>query len=543
MPTFQQLQRPGAIGGFDLPLIQPRLALEEEPYAKASEIFGADAPAKLTDAYIKEYDTHRKGGKNAADSHHRAVRHTQRMGWFKTARGWKQVLPDLRDKINVTEGVQQPDGTFFIEGVPIFHANAVKGADNGYSNEDLDRIIKNTNASVHSGGSKPVLLEGHPDEIQKAIGKQLDARGFPINFRKNPKTRMVECDLIKVDPAYMKRLREEKLPAVSAGFAKDAHGLNKRFGHVALLGGTSPALSHLPATEYFASSGNYLCFSAEAEYHFPRKESHMLSKTAKDCYAAMQSAYEAYEAAEKSKELGQPDGDARVSEAYAALMGAKSKFEGMGDDGTAPPMDTADAPTPPTDSGEDTTGAYDAAQNLDNGGMVPATTPMGSPTPAFSSFQSIKDHFSAEDGNPATAFNAIVDIAEKLMQANDALRLKDRANTNRARVEKFDATMAEFRRSGRSIPKPEILKRQRDACFQSRDIDGALALLVEGYAALPERQTPATFAGGQNMFDARDARPRPAAKKLTLTDIVGVQERLTPKDLEFAALSEAVEAD
>ena len=537
---FKANQPPGAFGGLDLPVVQPRITKEEEPWVRASEVFGADAPSGLTDAYVKEYQLHRRGGKNDADARHRAIRHTQRMGWFKTSNGWKQVLPDLREKINVTEGIQQPDGTYFIEGVPIFHANAVKGADQGYSNADLDRIIANTNASVHSGGSKPVLLEGHPDEIQKAIGKQLDARGFPVNFRKNKKTNMVECDLVKVDPTYMKRLREEKLPAVSAGFAKDAHGLNRRFGHVALLGGTSPALSHLPATEYFSVSGNYLCFSADTE-SFPRKDGYMLSQKTKDCYAAC-------EAAEKSKELGQPDGDARMKEAFSALKDSmKADFASMDDmggsaDGTAAPMDTATMPMPPVDTGTDTTAAYDAAQNVANDGIIPAQSPMGSPTPAFESFQAIKDGFAA-GGDVIPAFNAMVDTVEKLVQVNDALRLKNRANENRARVERFDATMEKLRQSGRHIPKAEILKKQRDACFESRDPDKAMALLVEGYSAYPVQQTPATFNRGQSVFEASDANPVKGTKKLSLSDLVGVKERLTKDDLEFAALSEAVEGD
>lgn len=531
---FKQNQPPGAFGGLDIPLIQPRVS---------STTFDASAPRELVKAHHDELEKHLSLGRDQAESHKRAIRHTQNMGWLKTAKGWKQVMPDIRDKVIVSEAVKQPDGTFFVEGVPCFYPNAVKGKHLAFSAADIKQIIANTN----SCNARPPIIEGHPNEMQAAMGQQQDAHGFAVNFREHPKNAgHVICDFVGVDPEYVKRLQEKKLPHLSVGFAKDGGGLNRRFGHVALLGGTSPALSHLPATDIFQASGNYLCFSADTETFFPKGKT-MLSKKQKECFAAMNSANEAYEAAEKGKELGQPDADARCGEAYAAFKAAKMNFDAsMGEDSPpAAPGEGAMAPMPmdPEAAGTETTGAYNAE-------AVPSVTPMGSQTPVFASPDDLKAQFCDPASDPSLAFNALVDnysaLSSKFDQAIgviESLRIKDRANVNRAKLAQFQAECASLRRSGRILPDDVLLKEEFESFFDTRDADKAMALSIKRYRALPEGQTPATALGRERFFAADAAesvRATTPTQKLTAADIQIKGRRNSPDDLAFAALSEAM---
>lgn len=530
---FKINQPPGAIGGIDLPVIQPAKKSRSYPIVTT---FEASDPRDLVKAYHDEYERHRDTNKTHDDSHRRALRLTQNMGWQKTKDGWKKVGPDISKKVMTLDCVEQPDGRFYIAGVPCFYPNAVKGKDLAFSRDDIRQIISNSNEH----DAPAVIIEGHPNsEAQGAMGMQQDAQGFVFNWREYPNSKkcLVLCDFRDVPQSYVKRLQEKKLPYLSVGFAKDRHG-NRRFGHVALLGGTSPALPYLPPTDFFSVSGNYVCFSADMEF-FPRKEKHMLSQKQKDCYAAMTSAYEAYDAAEKSKELGQPDFESRMDEAYKAFMPKAKEF--------ASEMGGSMADMPPTVPGDmppdDTTGAFNAEENIANDGMVPAETPMGSQTPTFASIEDIKAHFSnpAEDNNPALAFNALADRFEQAMQVIKVLRTKDAANTNRQRWHQFSVETTALRKSGRPLPSDEYLKEQFDATFESKDPDKAQALILKGYKSMPAQLTPATFAGGHPVFDASHAKPHlgKATAKLTAGDLVGVMPSLSKQDLEFAALSEA----
>lgn len=536
-----------SVGTFRIPQITNSLM--------SSTTFDASAPRPLVKAYHDEFQKHRDSGSTHEDAHHRAIRHTQRMGWFKGPKGWKKVLPDMQDKINVTQGVRQPDGTYYIECVPVFHPNAVKGAEHSFSEKDLDQIIANTNAAVHSGGSKPVLLEGHPDELQKAMGKQLDARGFPVNFRKNPKTKMVECDFIRVDPEYWDRLKKQKLPSLSAGFAKDAHGLNRRFGHVALLGGTSPALSHLPTTEYFSASGNCLCFAADTEV-FPKGKS-MLSSKKKDCFAALSSAKEAYDAAEKSKEMGQPDADARMTEAYTAYAAAEADYAAAmtGDDeGTGPVGNTVqDTSAIPAMGNGDAAGTY--------GDMQTMPTPMGDaampPTPTAAGvgagatgedFAAMKDVFADPAGDPSVAFSAVVDelaamkqqqteLRKLLAEANDAKRLLKSQELWR----NYSAEIETLRRSGRQLPNNEIIREEFSSFGEFRDPTKAATLRLKAYRSLPAQSTPATVNGGQPVFSAEDAHGnhKPSASKQELASrLQKAGIKTDDESIMFAALAD-----
>jgi hypothetical protein len=534
---FKKNQPPGAFGGLDIPLIQPRVAT-----ATFSAMAGA--PHELVKTYHDELEKHINMGRDEADAHKRALRLTTKKGWIKTGAGWKKAMPDISDKVNDCEAIKQPDGSYFIEGVPCFYPNAVKGKHLAFSAGDIKQIIKNTNEC----NARPTIIEGHPNEMQAAMGQQQDAHGFAVNFREHPKNAgHVLCDFVGVEPEYVKRLQEKKLPHLSVGFAKDGGGLNRRFGHVALLGGTSPALSHLPATDFFQASGNTVYFSADTETFFP-KGKNMLSKKQKECFAAMSSANEAYEAAEKGKELGQPDADARCGEAYAAFKSAKMNFDAsMGEEspaaapGDAPMMPDAGDPATSTAAGSETTGAYDA-------NVPPSVTPMGSQTPAFATIEDLKTHFTSE---PDVAFNAMVDNYtalsskfDKAIEVIEALRIKDRANVNRNRFQHFHAEAVKLRRLGHPVPQDAMLKKQWESFFNSKDYDQAESFALEMYAAMPAQQTPATALGRERFFDASDSESvrtngKPAAK-LTAADIAIRGRRSSPDDEMWAALSEAI---
>lgn len=530
--------------GLDVQAIQPRLQPSDMPPMElATQIFGDDAPEELTGAYTKELQRHLKAGMDGRNAKLRAIRHTEHAGWLKGKDGWKQRGPDMRKKVRVVESYEQPDKTFCVFGVPIFYPNAVKGEDAGYSAEHLANIIANTNDAM-SHGFRPVLVEGHPNVEQKKAGVQLDAQGYPFNFRMDKKTGLVECDLKKVKPAYMARLREQKLPHVSAGFAMDEHNLGKVIGHVAGLGGTAPALRYLPPTEYFSVSGNYLCFSADMET-FPKGRIPMLADKHESTFAAMTSAYEACQAAKESKKVNQPDADARMAEADRMYQAAcKAHFDAMGEGMPGAPAGD-DSPMPPVASGEgDTTGAYEAPGELS--GMPAQPMPVTTSVPQFATTQDIRDYFSStnETDNPALAFNAAMDRIDRLEQVIQAQDIKAKADKNRRRCDTFQAKIVELRRSGRHLPSDKVLTAQRNLCFQAKDPDEALDLMVEGYKAQPAKQTAATFNEGRNVFDARDVGPgngnRHGAtngKPFTRRDLAVVKPEISEEELFMANLS------
>lgn len=248
-------------------------------------------------------------GKPAPDAERYAMRQVHNAGWYKASKGWKQLHPDVRDKVQVREAVRQPDGRYLIEGVQVFYPNAVKsrgGKSIPFGRDAIVRNIKNTNRAIGSG-ARLALTEGHPDPtINKALGQQTPSFGAPLNFREYPAgSGKVLCDLTDVEPGLVQKMKDRKLPGLSAGFAEDAGGLGERFGHVALLGAESQALAHLPTIDVYSTS-NQLCFSADNHtFSFPKGKI-MIDKTrAKemaDCYASYGAALASYAAGEEGAE-------------------------------------------------------------------------------------------------------------------------------------------------------------------------------------------------------------------------------------------------
>jgi len=481
---------------------------------KSSLTFDASAPEPLLRLYYSSLHQHMDDGKEDEEAHARAIREIQRAGWFKGKNGWKQVLPDLRDKIKVIEGVRQPDGKYFIEGVPVFHPNNAKGVP-----FDVDKIrqrIKNTNAHIVAGGAKPVLIEGHPSDLQEMAGKQLDSCGHAINYREEDpvnKPGHVIADFIGVEPEYYKRMQEKKLPHLSAGFAKDAAGLGGRFGHVALLGGTSPGLSYLPAADYFSASGNYICFSAEPEF-FPERKNHMLSEKQKQCFAAMHSAKEAYDAAEVSNSVNEPGAAGKMAEAFTAMKKSCDEFAAaMGEGGGPAGNVVQDEEAPATIGNGAAAGEYG---NLTNAQMPnPATV---SPAPesemAPESFAAIVDRIDLNDPSQPNAveetFSALIKHGKRMENEIDILKKTNAelVKSNRvARIrevsEQFHSKIGQFRREGRvGIPDAAGAKEDFDSIWDSADPIKAMNLILKRYERLPKAATPGTVNKGEPIFSA-----------------------------------------
>lgn len=564
-PNSMTERGPGGIGigSFSPVEIEPSLAPPASHRSMTSSspstfTFEASAPRSLVHAYTALYETHRDAGKDHGDAHHRATREIQRRGWRKTKDGWRQVMPDLTDKINVTEGIEQPDGTYFIEGVPVFHPNAVKGVP--FDADKIRQIIKNTNASIHAGGTKPGITEGHPNEMQGVIGKQLDTHGAAVNFRENPdKPGHTMCDLIDVAPEYFQRLKERKLPGLSAGFAKDCNDLNRRFGHVALLGGTSPALSHLPATEFF-QSGNDLCFSADMEV-FPKGKS-MRSKKSKELFANVMSAQDAYDAAEMAKEAGDPTADAKMAEswaavcknteAYAASMAADSGMNaGVDGMGGGPIGNTVqDESTQPTVGNGAAAGEY---------GTVP---PMEMPTASTVSPQAPQMNFSARIQNidfvehPEEMFAAYNDefvrLSREVEAAKQAREITQRAAKARELWMNFSSQVESCRREGRvGIPDAKLIREEFESFADSRDPVKAANIAIRRYKSLPAQRTPATINNREPIFAAPNDNGNEALTGLPLaarprnkTEILqALGNGADDEELMFAAVGEAMEWD
>lgn len=275
--------------------------------------------------YEHHRDEAKKKGKSVADQHAHGLRMLNHAGFFKKGGKWVPVHPDLRDKVNVREAWPQPDGTYCIYDVSVFYPNAVKsikGTPEVYTAEDIRRIIQNTNYAIaHEGGQKPGILEGHPNMLQAMNGMQMDVHGFAVNWREDPRgDGWAMCDLVHVDPEYVERLKKKKLTGLSAYIAEDNEKQNRRFGHVALLGGSTQALSHLPMHDVYAAC----CFSADAAFF----QETPMKMSKEQCFAAMDKAVKGYSAAQASFAAKEPGADMKMMQAGKDCYAASRAFAG-----------------------------------------------------------------------------------------------------------------------------------------------------------------------------------------------------------------------
>lgn len=268
---------------------------------------------------------------NAEQLAYRAANHA---GWYRDGSGgWTRLGPDLRSKINVRRGVKQDNGKFVVRDVDVFYPNAVKGAESQYDADHIGYIVDNTNRAVNGGGQRPGLIREHTLPERKALGIPTPAFGAGINFRPSPRGKAwVRCDLVDVEPDVYNEWKQGRWTGLSAGFAQDAEGLNKRFGHIALLGADMQALSKLPRTEVYSSqtdsfAGEQLFFSAD-----PVLMKDLTMPMTKEEIAAHKQCYSALTAAFAAAEAGEPDAEAKIAAARAAHDKLSGKGKSGGDD-------------------------------------------------------------------------------------------------------------------------------------------------------------------------------------------------------------------
>jgi hypothetical protein len=284
-------------------------------------------PAAAAQIYSDAAERLSSGGADADMVCRAATRQVRHAGYYNTGTGWKQLGPDVRDKINIRQAHKQPDGTYAVFGVDVFHPNATKGTDDEqkFNAQRINTAIANTNKHINDGGPAPGLTKGHPNGIIES-----PAFGKCTHFSESPKgPGWMRCDLVDVSPDMYADWCAGKYIGFSAGFVGDANNLNLRVGHVAALGGSGQALPKLTYTEIYAAD-DQLCFSAvplEATKGRDMKN-----------YAAMKNAHTMKAAAFAAAEAGDPGAEEKMAEADEAMK------EAMGDeymeDGAAAPVDT-----------------------------------------------------------------------------------------------------------------------------------------------------------------------------------------------------------
>lgn len=275
----------------------------------------------VADAYVKS--------KNDEDLASRIVRNA---GWYKTADGsWAQLTPDLREKVNIRQGIKQPDGRYLIQDVDIFYPNEVKGREFAFTPERIAEIVRNTNSAIDSGSQPPGLVREHPSADRKANGIASPAKGYGFHFRPSPRPGMTRCDIVAAPEIYEEWKKGDWI-GLSAGFACDHSGTNMRFGHIALLGADMQALSRLPRVEVY-STDNQLCFSSDTGI-FESKGKHMPLPALND---AQRNAMK--KVAEAQKKLGdvwlsfaasEPDAQTKEDEAKKLFAAAVAELEASG---------------------------------------------------------------------------------------------------------------------------------------------------------------------------------------------------------------------
>lgn len=490
--------------------------------------FDPTAPKAARAVYLTAFNKHKHRGQ--AEAHKRGVRAVQISGWFKTNKGWQQLHPDLSEKVEVREAILQPDGTYVIQDVPVFYPNSVKGKKLPFDADENRRMIRNTNASIATGAQKPGIIEGHPHPDAAMIGTQLDANGFGVNWREYKKPGWAMCDLIDVKPHMVLRLQDHKLTGLSAGLAMDAGGLNKRFGHVAMLGGTAQALSSLPSIDVYSSSALY--FSAEQ----PRITMSKMSPGCKAKMAAFQAATAAYEAAEASEMTGEPGFESKMADAYQSVTAAYAAMndEMMGNPGNNPVVSEGG---PPADQmGPEGTGAVSEAMGPATGVTeMPEEGEYSEPTVDFVSepeeyLRQLNDNARKSDAR-SRKLAAIVNLQQ--------VKLRDADNRQRFAI--FSAQVETLRREGRPLPAKEAVKADYDLLYQSANPEQALTSRLAFYRSIPAAQTPATVNRRQPVVDRTEAvKPYkaadPSAHQYSTQELEDIVPDADPEKLAFAAI-------
>lgn len=471
-------------------LREMRKQIPEEPvdYSGVAGL-GASVPKAVRAIYDQHFREHKLAGKDDTAAHAHGARMLRHAGWYKTSTGWKQLSPDVRKKVNVREAIKQPGGRYVIEGVDLFHPNAIKGKQLAFGPAENAELIENTQRAIVNGGQKPAIVEGHTSDEQKMLGIQLDAQGSGIGFRESPRGKgWIRCDLVDVPQEMKDRLVDLKLPGLSVKIIKDPTGNNPRIGHIALLGGSMQALSHLPGLEVFsaeASNGGQLCFSAD-----PPGE-HIMGPKIKDCHAAYASAYAAYEAAEESSKLGEPgsveklrNAGQKLASALKALSGECSEgdYEAEAGAGGEPDAPLATAATGagamPTDQGpmDSVPQAYDSDIDDALDFACNEANIMNDPKQVFLNLANI----ARRERNEKKVLSANVGKLTKMMEGMAGKMFRN----------EFSADIDDVGKT-HVLPPKDIIEMNFAACLESKDPIAAKLRFLKTLRAGQKKQNPA----------------------------------------------------
>lgn len=485
-----------------------------------------NAPKSVRDLYWHHFEEARERGKSEADARQYALRMIHLAGWYRRGSKWEQLTGDIRDKVNVREAFKQPNGRYAIFDIDVFYPNAVKGGDAAYTGDDVNRAIGNTNHIINSGGWRPPLIEGHNPLGDMAADSQADGHGFGVNWRNSPRGEgWARCDLVDVEEPYVRRMQDRKLTGLSARMAKDAGKLGLRFGHIALLGGTPPALSRLPTLEVFSatqsSSLNQVCFSAEIADTFsgvPFMEKDHAKKMA-ECFSALGSAYASYA-------TGEEGADQKLHEAltthmkplHSHLQDHKSEFAGFVGDENEEGKDPLSAGAIPGGDYTTTETGIPVGGSAETELAEEPENPLQENKSPSASLSSID--FS-DAGALASAYKSITgkvgDLTkkiDKLMTINSALQGKLARND-------FHAECDGLRKENYQLPEQTILDEQWENCFSSGNPKKALDSLRKLMRTYPKVESPADFNAGNPIFGMEGAKPvRSNSRKETTDEIL-----------------------
>jgi hypothetical protein len=311
--------------------LSPVRAIEysaEAPSVEANPVLRG-APPEMAREWNAYYQGLLSDNNEPDDAQRMAFRFLQHSGWYQTKTGWQRLGPDIRGRVNVRKAVQQPDSRYLISDVDAFYPNAVKGTEVGhiFSPNEVFQAIENTNRAIQAGGQRPALAVEHPNPLRAALGGKPDPpRGAAINWRTSPRGfGWARCDLVDVDPSVVDEWKRGHYTGLSAGLVHDAEQLNLRFGHVALLGVQSQALSALPVTEIF-NTGRHLFFSADAT--LIKKGLEAMDATKAKGYKTLRERARALDGAFASAEAGEPDAESKVQQAQEGYNDAVKDFMG-----------------------------------------------------------------------------------------------------------------------------------------------------------------------------------------------------------------------
>jgi hypothetical protein len=496
------------------------------------------------EVYCTAFDAAKATGKNDEESDSRAIKEVQNAGFYKTTSGWKQLAPDVRNKVNLREPILQPNGKYVIEDVDVFYPNAVKGDVKPLDPEFVNYAISNTNKSVSAGAQIPPITIGHPNELQKNFGVQLKAMGSVINWRPSSRGNgMVAADLVDVDPNVVKLMQQQNLTGLSsgiegalpvnAGLVSDANKTNMRFGHVALLGGTAQALSQLPRVEVF-SANNVLYFAADPLLVQQPNQKDKPMPAGMEHHSKLGDAHLFLGQAHKAFAAGEPGSEDKVKQGKCMLYDATAAYEGANMAASQPGPQVDSSPKAPANQNPIAVkeeGAGSAANEKKDSVAGSTNTyaaqpgaikmPEGKPEPAVQDNKPVPQAVAAVDpakpsfgtdmtkpqfeNQPVAAFEALKVDTLTLKTENDTLKglvtklsTELKSLTNKSARADFEAQLVELEKS-KYLPAKEALLANFEAALTSPTPAESIKTLIDMLKVMPAKPvTPAQV----TVFDA-----------------------------------------